>query len=933
MFSGGGGGNATAVQGVQINSSNYGQPVPLVYGQQRASTNCIWYNDFQAHAQQQGGKGGGGVSSYTYTAAVMLAIAEGQLGGVQRIFKDRNVIVTDSSGNTPLQQEGLTFSNGSQTQPVWSYLSSNHPDQALAYAGTSWVANSNMNLDSSAGLPNYNFEILGLFRNYNPYNNRGVWSSSGVYGIDDYVIDPNNSQPYVCYSPVGPSATPPNQAAGYLNQTGTYWLALGSTNPDCNLADVIPDLLTNPRYGAGFPSSSIASLTDFQNYTTAAGLFFSISLGQNQTQVQQLLSDWVGWANSEIVWSQGQLKIIPYGDTALTGYGASWTPNVTPVYDIGDDQFIIGGTVGGKGQQTDPVMVDRTAPSDAYNNLKLKYKDRANNYNDAPVEASDQAAIDQYGLRPDNPITADGICCARVAQLVVQLKLQRRLYIRNVYTFTLSAAFSLLEPMDIVTITDARLGLNKQPVRIRQIEEDDKLNLKITAEEFIQGVGTATAQATQQNLSGGNGGVGQASPGNVSTPAFFNMPAALVGGNSQGWLGVSQGQTLQLGVAVAGPSANWGGCQVWISLDGTTYKQAGTITRSAAAGNKVTGNAGVNNTASRYGTLTADFPSHVDPDTTDTLSVDLSISNATLQSATTGQAAAAATLSLLGGTECISYTTATLTGPNAYNLTGTIRRGQAQTPISDHPPGSSFIRLDNSIFTYNYVREQIGSTIYVKFLSFNLFGQKLQALSDVSAYTVTLTPANSVPTAPANLALTHSWIGTLFNVSWSPSSGATSYTVNVYKSDGVTLLRSATMTDTMYTYTLSDATIDSDIERTYVVKVTASSPAGTSPAAILTVTKTAPAAVTGIGASGSGTSRTISWTANTESDLAGYKLFFSTTSGFTPNEPATYNGTAANMVLSGLTVGVTYYVKVCAYDQWSSNIAQLNFSSQYSFTA
>jgi len=932
MFSGGGGSNATAVQGVQINASNYGKPLPIVYGQNRVATNAIWYNDFQAHAQQQGGKGGGGATSYTYTAAVMMAICEGQIGGVNRIFKSRQVIVTDASGNTPLQQESLTFSNGSPTQPVWSYLSSNHSDQALAYAGTAWVANGNLSLDSSAGLPNYNFEILGQLQTANPYNSRGTWSSASTYNPGDYVVDPANSQPYVCFAQVGPTSTHPNQAAGYLNQTGTYWWALGSTTPDANPADIIPDLLTNTRYGAGFPSSSIGDLSNFRNYCTAAGFFFSPVVDQQQ-QVQQYLSDWTKWANSAIVWSQAQLKIIPYGDQSLTGNGVTWNPNNTPVFNFTDDDYITGGTVSGANQQTDPIMVARGSASDAYNDLKLEFLDRSNNYNSFPAEAMDQAAIDQYGLRTGSTITAHGICAASVAQLAVQLLLQRGLYIRNTYTFTVPTKYCLAEPMDIVTLSGTLEGYNQLPVRITAIEEDDKLNLKITAEDFILGVGTAIPQATAPNLSGGNGNAAQAPPGDVATPVFFNVPAALVGSNAPGWLGVSPTQSLQLGVAVAGSSPNWGGCQVWVSVDGTTYKQVGTINRSAAAGSKVSGSPGIVNTGSRYGSLTADFPLHADPDTTDTLSVDMSASNGTLQSATTGQAAVAATLSLLGGTECVSYTTSTLTGPNAYNLTGTIRRGQARTPIADHPIGSSFVRLDDSIFKYNYVAEQIGTTIYVKFLSFNLFGAQLQSLASVSPYTVTLAPAVAIPGAVTGLAVV-SWTGTNLNLSWNPSANATSYTVQVYKSDGVTLLRTATTATTAYTYTRDYAVADGDIERSYVVKVTANSSAGSSSPASVTATKPAPAAVTGVTSSGSGASVTVSWGASTQGDAAGYAAYYSTSNGFTPPGAGTqfYSGIATSVALPGLTPGTTYYLRVACYDQWSSDPTALTFSAQYSFT-
>ncbi len=41
-----------------------------------------------------------------------------------------------------------------------------------------------------------------------------------------------------------------------------------------------------------------------------------------------------------VVWSGSTLKIIPYGDQALSNNGASWTPNLTWQYSFGDDDFL-----------------------------------------------------------------------------------------------------------------------------------------------------------------------------------------------------------------------------------------------------------------------------------------------------------------------------------------------------------------------------------------------------------------------------------------------------------------------------------------------------------------------------------------------------------------------------------------------------------------
>jgi hypothetical protein len=64
------------------------------------------------------------------------------------------------------------------------------------------------------------------------------------------------------------------------------------------------------------------------------------------------------------------------------------------------------------------------------------------------------------------------------------LLLQRRAYVRNTYRFKLGWRYALLEPMDIVQLTDSTLGLDNKAVRITAIEEDDNGELTLTAEEI-----------------------------------------------------------------------------------------------------------------------------------------------------------------------------------------------------------------------------------------------------------------------------------------------------------------------------------------------------------------------------------------------------------------------------------------------------------------
>ncbi|HVH78886.1 MAG TPA: hypothetical protein VM782_05825 [Stellaceae bacterium] len=206
-----------------------------------------------------------------------------------------------------------------------------------------------------------------------------------------------------------------------------------------------------------------------------------------------------------------------------------------------------------------------------------------------------------------------------------------------------------------------------------------------------------------------------ADPGNTNTPIVFEPPAALTGGTNEVWL-------------IASGGADWGGCQVWISTDGSHYGLAGTIYRGA-----------------RQGVLTATLPAASDPDTADTLAVDLTRSQGQLLSGTQADADSYVTLCYCDG-ELLSYETATLTATYKYSLTY-LRRGAYGTAIGAHAAGAAFARFgpnDPSLFRYAYPASFIGQTVSIKLPGFNIFGQALQDLSAVSAYSYTLNGTGGV---------------------------------------------------------------------------------------------------------------------------------------------------------------------------------------------
>src|SRR3954454_17769567 len=216
-------------------------------------------------------------------------------------------------------------------------------------------------------------------------------------------------------------------------------------------------------------------------------------------------------------------------------------------------------------------------------------------------------------------------------------------------------------------------------------------------------------------------------PGDSNPPIVFEPSPVLTGGALEVWI-----------IATGGP--DWGGCQVWLSTDGNTYAYAGTIYRGG-----------------RQGVLTSALPSHADPDTANTLAVDLTQSQGQLLSGTPADADAFVTLVYCDG-ELLSYETATLTAAHKYDLSY-LRRGVYGTPIGAHSAGASFARFgpnDPSLFKYIYPQSFVGQTIQVKLPAFNIFGQAMQSLAGLTPTAYSLTGDGAVQ-GPAYVS--GSWAG------------------------------------------------------------------------------------------------------------------------------------------------------------------------------
>ncbi|MGH6879157.1 MAG: hypothetical protein ACREHV_17495 [Rhizomicrobium sp.] len=328
--------------------------------------------------------------------------------------------------------------------------------------------------------------------------------------------------------------------------------------------------------------------------------------------------------------------------------------------------------------------------------------------------------------------------------------------------------------------------------------------------------------SSQVSASGG-GYDPQVDPGSINPPAIFEPSTALMSAPSpQVWVAASGG-------------ANWGGCLVSISFDGTNYNYIGTITSPAY-----------------QGVLTAALASASGLDTTHTLAIDLtesagifptsatnadatayrtlvyvcaafgsalftgSISGTTLSVsavasgtlaigqqifgpgidagtviesgsgsswtvnnsqtvASEAMAAIGTSATASGSGELLAYGAVSATGTYTNDLTY-LERGLYGTTGQAFSTGDFFSRIDlgevdtapNSVVTYTLPTQYIGATLYLKFQSFNTFGNATEDIAEVTEYTYTPSGhgygggGGGLPTTPTGLSATaHSGFVTL----------------------------------------------------------------------------------------------------------------------------------------------------------------------------
>ena len=668
------------IASLQYQTSCYGGVIPVCYGRVRVPCNVIWYNDFVTIAKTTTtdvGKGGGSTMSNTaYTYTAAVALSMCDTK-IQQIYQIHRDKEIIGSGTPAFDYTTFT---GDAAQGPWTWILSMHPDQAVGYGGIAYIAHPTLDLGGSATVKNHNALIV--------------------------------------------AASPT--------------LAAGSSLQEANPALVIQDAMCDPDHGMGWSSSwlNTTSLQDLKTYCEALYLYGCFAFTEARPGIQ-VLKDLLELTNSTTVWSGGLLKFLPYGDKPLpatVGAPYGWQPNTTPIYSLTEDDFIV------SGPNDEPVKWEIVPQANTFNKIQIEFANLNKDFAPDVAEAENLGDIDRFGLRLASSKKIPGLSSPDAARLVAQLQLQRSLSLRNTYEFRLGWRYALLEPMDLVQITESRIGAFNQTVRIKEVEEDEEGGIKVVAENWPFGLASAVAYPSP----GGNGGGTRnpaADPGFTATPVVFEPPLDLTAGAREVWIGSY------------GVGADWGGAEIWVSRDNATYERVGVITARA-----------------RIGTLesvtTAIAPPAVPgapavDDTTTIWTVNLTASGGQLFGCSDPDWNRYATLSvwtgvggpLRGGPEIFSYRAATLLSAGRYNLRYHKRNlFGTSTPVI---PGS-FMRLDDAVAHLSAARWNAGDAIYIKLASFNVFGNATQdlALLTPTVYTIRATPDGLVAPSLPTLAIT-----------------------------------------------------------------------------------------------------------------------------------------------------------------------------------
>lgn len=158
------------LENFKVQDSSYGIAIPKTYGCIKIAGNVIWVSDLiETKNKTEVSSGKGGISSvftttkttYTYSINCAIAIGEGEIGGIQRIWADSDVIYENGAWTSGLVASANIYT-GSVDQDVDPLLEGwIGGGLTPAYRGIAYIVIQGLQLaDFGNRLPNLAFEVI-----------------------------------------------------------------------------------------------------------------------------------------------------------------------------------------------------------------------------------------------------------------------------------------------------------------------------------------------------------------------------------------------------------------------------------------------------------------------------------------------------------------------------------------------------------------------------------------------------------------------------------------------------------------------------------------------------------------------------------------------------------------------------------------------------
>ena len=179
----------------RLTSAGEGDPITQLYGRLRIGGQVIWASDFEEVVTTSGGGKGGGsqpqTTEYSYTVNVAIALCEGEITRVGRVWADGEEITPDDLNMT-------VYSGSANQQPDPLMEAIEGPGMVPAYRGTAYVVMEALGLQQFGNrVPQFSFEVIRP-------EQRGAQGASHAlsYGVEGVALIPGTGEYALATTPV-----------------------------------------------------------------------------------------------------------------------------------------------------------------------------------------------------------------------------------------------------------------------------------------------------------------------------------------------------------------------------------------------------------------------------------------------------------------------------------------------------------------------------------------------------------------------------------------------------------------------------------------------------------------------------------------------------------------------------------------------------------